>query len=617
MQYLQLEHINKSYGDKVLFEDLSLMVSKGDKLALLAKNGSGKTTLLKVIAGEEKGEGELAKSILTKSVSVSFLQQEPVLSDSNTVLEEVLDSNSPALNAIKAYELAQINKDEEGIQAAISKIEDNKAWNIDAKVKEILSKLKMTNLEQRVSKLSGGERKRVALTKLLIQEPDFVIMDEPTNHLDVEMIEWLEQYFKSPNFTLLVVTHDRYFIEAVCNKILELDNGKLQSYTGGYSDYLEKKQLLLANKEIVHGKMKQLYKKELDWVRRQPKARGTKSKARVDSFGEIETTVKSHQQAEDLKIETKGTRLGAKIVELLTISKSFGDTKIVDRFLYKFNRNDRIGIVGPNGAGKTTFIKLLLKEMEPDAGKVTHGDTVLFGHYSQQGLVLKKDKRVIDVVRDIADYIPLEKGRKLTAEKMLENFLFDHSKQQVYASQLSGGERKRLYLLTVLMKNPNFLILDEPTNDLDIVTLNILEEYLFQFKGCVLVVSHDRYFMDRLVDNMFVFEGKGEIRLFNGNYTDYRASLDKDKNAEKRTGSVEQTASKEKSSNKNDYEKRKEIKNLEKSIEKHEDQKRVLEEKFADSDLNQEQIQALSTELTKIKTALSEKEMRWLELSEE
>ena len=497
------------------------------------------------------------------------------------------------------------------------KLKTIRLGNIEAKVKEILSKLKMTNLEQKVSNLSGGERKRVALTKLLIQEPDFVIMDEPTNHLDVEMIEWLEQHFKSPSFTLLIVTHDRYFIEAVCNKILELDNGILQAYTGGYSDYLAKKQVLQENNEIVHGKMKQLYKKEMDWVRRQPKARGAKSKSRVDSFDSIEQEVKLYKTADDLVIETKGTRLGAKILEAINISKSFDDLNIVNHFLYKFNKGDRIGIVGPNGAGKTTFIKLLLKEIEPDSGKVTHGDTVLFGHYSQKGLELKKDKRVIDVVRDIADYIPLEKGRKLTAEKMLENFLFDRPKQQVYASQLSGGEKKRLYLLTVLMKNPNFLVLDEPTNDLDIITLNILEEYLFQFKGCIVIISHDRYFMDRLTDSLFILEGKGEIRYFNGNYTDYRLELDekkKEQQKDKKTIDIKPSSS---SNNKNDYKKGKEIKSLEKSIAKFEAQKSDLEIKFADLSISPEQILEFTKELDIIKTKLEEKETRWMELSED
>ncbi len=613
MQYLQLEHITKMYGEQVLFDDISLSISKGDKIALVAKNGSGKSTLLRIIAGEESAEGELVNINMTKGISLSFLKQEPELHDDFTVLEEVLNSDFSALKAIKEYELALIQNDESAIQKAISKIEDNKAWSIEAKVKEILSKLEINNLEQKISNLSGGEKKRVALTKLLIEEPDFIIMDEPTNHLDVEMIEWLEQHFKNPNFTLFIVTHDRYFIETVCNVIIELDDAKLYKYSGGYGDYLEKKQLRLQNNSVVHDKMKQLYKKELDWVRRQPKARGTKAKSRVESFGKIEGTVKSHKTDDALTINMKSSRLGSKILEAHYISKSYGDKKLIDEFFYKFKKGERIGIVGANGVGKTTLLKLLIKEIRTDAGKIIHGETVVFGYYTQAGLVLEKDMKVIDVIRSVAEYIPLEKGRKLTAEKMLENFLFPRPKHQIYVSQLSGGEKKRLYLLSILMKNPNFLILDEPTNDLDIVTLNVLEEYLYNFNGCIIIVSHDRYFMDKLVEHMFVFEGNGVIRDFNGNYTDYREDIKNRKKTKQELPS--NTESKPVVDDKNiDFQKRKEIRNLEKSIEKLEKNKEQIQTKFLDADITPELIKKYSQELENINTEIEEKEMIWLEM---
>jgi len=610
MQYLQLDNITKAYGDKTLFEKLSFSINKGDKIALVAKNGSGKSTLLSVIAGDQSSDGEVGKSTFTKGISIGFLQQEPVLNESYTVLEEVLDSDFPALKAIQEYELAIFHNNEADIQKAIEKIENNKAWNMEARVKELLSKLEIKILDQKISSLSGGERKRVALAKMLIEEPDFVIMDEPTNHLDVKMIEWLEQYFKNPNFTLFVVTHDRYFIEAVCNQIVELEDGVLHSYSGGYADYLEKKQLRIENNDVVHGKMKQLYKKELSWVRNQPKARGTKAKSRIKSFEDIEHTVKSHKTDDKLSIDMKGSRLGSKILEVFNISKSYGDNILVKKFNNKFKKGDRMGIVGPNGIGKTTLLKLLTKELEPDEGKVIHGETVSFGYYTQTGLELKKDKKVIDVIRDIADYIPLEKGKKLTAEKMLENFLFNRPSQQLYVSRLSGGEKRRLYLLSILMKNPNFLILDEPTNDLDIVTLNILEEYLYQFKGCIIIVSHDRYFMDRLVDHLFIFEGNGTIKDFNGNYTDYREVNKVKENAKP----VVETQSK--SENKISFEKRKEISRVEKSIEKLEKRKKDEEEMLLDTSLTPEQIQSHFLELEKVKKELDNKEMLWLELSE-
>jgi len=613
MQYLKLENITKSYGEKVLFENINLTINKGDKIALLAKNGSGKTTLMKVLAGEESGEGEQARTAFTKGISVSFLAQEPLLDNEKNILEEIFTSDFPAIKAIRSYEEALLGNDDSKIQESIASIEALGAWDIEAKIKEILSKLKITKLDQKIGVLSGGEKKRVALTKLLIEEPDFIIMDEPTNHLDIEMIEWLEEYFKNPNRTLFVVTHDRYFIEAVCKEILELDQGMMQAYRGGYSDYLIKKEERLQNAEVAHQKLSQRFKKELEWVRRQPKARGTKSKARKDNFKEIKKTVHSYKTDETLSIDIKESRLGSKIIEAINVHKAFDTKTLVKGFEYKFKKGDRIGIVGPNGIGKSTFLQLITKQLEPDIGKVIHGETLKIGYYKQTGLTLKKEKKVIDVIRDIADYIPLEKGRKLMAEQLLENFLFSRAQQQQLTSTLSGGERKRLYLLSILMENPNFLILDEPTNDLDIVTLNILEEYLFQFKGCVIIVSHDRYFMDRLVEHLFVFKGAGEIKDFNGNYTDYSNVLKEEK---KPSTPKKTAASVEKSANKLSHEQRKELRNLEKSIKKLEEKKVLLEERFLDSSLSAEKLHMNSVMLEELKEKIEEKEMAWLELSE-
>jgi len=615
MQYLSIENISKSFGEKTLFENLSLSISKGDKIALVAKNGSGKTTLLKVIAGEEGPEGENAKIHFAKDIKIAYLKQDPVLNPDDTALEAILNSDNPAIQAIQAYEMAVIEKDEIKIQQQISIIEDLKAWDIDVRIKEILSKLKLDALDQTVGSMSGGQQKRVALAKILIDEPDFLILDEPTNHLDLEMIEWLEVFLQTVNLTLFMVTHDRYFLERVCNEIIELDRGVIHSHRGNYSNYLEKKAARVANDAVVLDKTKKLYAKELTWIRRQPKARGTKAKSRVDSFDEIKAKAHAKVDDDELKIHIKAARMGSKILEAHAVQKSFGDKPILNSFSYKFKKGERVGIVGPNGAGKTTFLKLLTKDIRPDGGKVVIGDTIVFGYYTQSGMNLSQDKRVIDVIRDIAEYIPLEKGQKLTAESLLERFMFPRLQQQVYVSQLSGGEKRRLYLLTVLMENPNFLILDEPTNDLDIVTLNVLEEYLLDFPGCLIIVSHDRYFMDKLVDHMFVLKGDGEVKDFPGNYTEYR---NKTKSERNKPQSKEVSAEKieEKEVKKASYEQRKAYNRVMKEIEKLEEKKAKITESFNNPDLTPEQITDLSKDLSTVNATIEEKEELWMELAE-
>ena len=471
--------------------------------------------------------------------------------------------------------------------------------------------------------LSGGQKKRLALAQILIDEPEFLILDEPTNHLDLDMIEWLEEYLQSPNLTLFMVTHDRYFLERVCNNIIELDTGVIYKYKGNYSDFLVAKEAREENQAVVLDKTKKLMGKELEWMRRQPKARGTKAKSRIDSFYKIEEKASQKISKDKIHIDVKGSRLGSKILEANYISKSYGDLILVKDFAYKFKKGEKVGIVGPNGAGKSTLLKMLTQEIRPDSGKVVVGGTVVFGHYTQDGIQLESDKRVIDVVRDIAEYIPLEKGNKLTAESLLERFLFSRKQQQVYVSKLSGGEKRRLHLLTILMENPNFLILDEPTNDLDIITLNILEDFLMDFPGCVLVVTHDRFFMDKIVDHLFIFEGDGKIRDYNGQYSDYRVlhkeELEEARQAERdrQKRIIKPTNEKPKDEKpKLSYEERKEFNRLEKQISVLEEKKEKITEQFNNPNLTPEEIQKLSIQLGELKNGIEEKEMRWMELAE-
>ena len=619
MQYLALENVSRSYGDKVLFKNVNLSITKGDKIALVAKNGSGKTTLLKVIAGEEGSDGENAKINISKEIKISILKQDPTFDPNATVLEMIFDSDNEAIMAVRDYEKALQMNDEVMLQKCVTRLEDLKAWDLESKIHEILHKLLLTDMDQKTGQMSGGQKKRLALAKILIEEPDFLILDEPTNHLDMEMIEWLENFLQQPNLTLFMVTHDRYFLERVCNEIIELDNGNTYIYRGNYSQYLEKREARLLNDAVTLEKTKKLFSKELEWMRRQPQARSTKAKSRIDDFYDIKEKAQVRLQNDDMKIMVQASRLGSKILEAHSLVKSFGDKIILDGFTYKFKKGERIGIVGQNGTGKSTILKLLTQEIKPDGGKIVVGDTIVFGYYTQDGLVLNEDKMVIDVIRDIAEYIPLEKGQKISAESMLERFLFPRPQQRVYVSQLSGGEKRRLYLLTILMKNPNFLILDEPTNDLDIITLNVLEDYLSDFPGCIIIVTHDRYFMDKLVDHLFILEGNAKIRDYNGTYSEYRAlkkTEERDKSKEEKTSAIEVVELSLENKSKATFEQRKDFARLEKEIKKLEEKKAEITSLFEDASLSPQKIMELSKELDKVNEQISEKEEKWFELAD-
>lgn len=620
MNYLTLENVTKTYGEKVLFQNINLQVNKNQKVGLVAKNGSGKSTLLKVVAGLEKSEGEQARMIMHRDARVGFLFQDPEFNPNHIIIEAALDADNPAFNAIKAYEEALLQSDNETIlQAAMTQMDDLKAWDLDAKLKELLTRFRINNHAQPVRTLSGGQKKRLALVRMILADPDFLILDEPTNHLDLDMIEWLEEYLAQPNFTILMVTHDRYFLERVCNQIVELDQGQVYKYSGNYSDFLEKKAARAENENIELEKDRKLLKKELDWVRRQPKARSTKAKSRVDSYSDLNEKVSSVTVEKEMKIDIKGQRMGKKVLELHNVGKNFKDQKIVEGMNYKFRPFERVGIVGPNGVGKTTFLKILTGEIRPDTGKVVQGDNTLFGYYTQDGIQLKEDKRVIDAVQDIAEYIPLEKGLKLSAAQLLERFLFSRKQQLVYVSQLSGGERRRLFLLMILMRNPNFLILDEPTNDLDILTLNILEDFLLEFPGCVIIVTHDRYFMDKVVEHLFVFEGDGQIRDFNGDYSEYREIQREKEREQRRQGKAEQQKVKDEQKEAKPgltFDQRKEMNRIEKEIQKLEEKKTQVADQFNRTDLTPDEIKKFSQEINQLTGQIEEKEMRWMELAE-
>jgi len=616
MNYLTLENIKKSYGDKVLFSGLSMYINEGQKIALVARNGTGKTTLLRVIAGLEGSEGENAKILFKKDLRIEYLTQEPAFNPTHTVIDAVFDSSNPVLLAVKEYERALLTPGNEArLQAAINDMEDKKAWDAEARVKEILTKLKIGDFDKQVGQLSGGQLKRLALAKVLISEPELLILDEPTNHLDMEMIEWLEEYLRHPGLTLLLVTHDRYFLENVCNQILELESGILYKYSGNYSEYLEKKHARAENESIVLDKNKKLFIRELEWVRRMPQARSTKAKARIDQFEVLKNEIAQQREAATLQINIRSNRLGSKIIEAHNIGKSYDNRRLFSNFNYKFKKFDRVGIIGPNGAGKSTFLHILTGGLEPDEGKIVIGDTVVFGYYTQAGMKLREDRRVIDVITDVAEYIPTEKGHNITAAALLERFMFPREQQQVYVSQLSGGEKRRLYLLTILMANPNFLILDEPTNDLDLVTLNVLEDFLSTYEGCVVLVSHDRYFMDKLVDHLFVF-GLGEhIIDYPGNYTQYRAYLELEEQKEREIRSSTPVAQ-AKTASAISYEDKKEIQRVEREIKKLEEEKASLTGRFNDVSLSVDDIQKYSIRLKEVEDLIEEKEIKWMELME-
>ena len=613
MNLLSVEGISKAYGERVIFEPLSFGISKGQKIALIAKNGSGKTTILKIIAQQETPDAGLV--IFRKGTQVSFLHQEPILDPQKTVEEIILASGNRTLKVIAAYEKALLNpEDEEKYQEAFEAMEQHGAWDFETEYKQLLSKLKLDDLTLKAALLSGGQKKRLSLCSALLEKPDLLILDEPTNHLDLEMIEWLEAYFIKKKITLLMVTHDRYFLERVCNEIIELDEGDLYIYKGSYSYYLEKRAARIEQMETEAHKTKRHFSKELAWMRKQPKARTTKSKSRIDDFNAIKEKAQQRRNDHKVQLEINMERLGSKMIEMHSVSKAFEAKVILKAFDYNFQRNDRIGIIGNNGTGKSTFLKLLSNRLQADAGKIVRGDTLKFGYYTQDGIAVKPGQKVIEVIQEYGDYIPLKKGRKISAQQLLERFLFDRKKQYDFVEKLSGGERKRLYLCTVLIQNPNFLILDEPTNDLDIVTLNVLESFLLDFPGCLLVVSHDRYFMDKIVDHLFVFRGAGKIEDFPGNYSDFRAYEDTSV-ASETTEKKPKTDWKNKEENKPSSENQRKLKKLETEIAKFEAQKESIQNRFSNDTLSPEEIKTLSIELKSAEEALEDRTNIWLELT--
>ena len=616
MNYLSVQDLGKSYGIQTLFKGLNFGIDQGQKVALVARNGTGKTTILRALAGVESADTGLV--VFRKGIRIAFLQQESHFGNAKTVYQAIFESENPLLSAIQEYEEALLNPENaDAFQKAFDKMDQLEAWDYEVKVKTILSKLKLDELTQELSVLSGGQKKRLSLAKILIEQPDFLILDEPTNHLDLAMIEWLQEFLTKENVTLFMVTHDRYFLDAICNEILELEEGDLYRYKGNYTYYLEKKQERQTVMQTNIDKAKNLYTKELEWMRRQPKARGTKSKARIESFYDVEKSAKKRIKNDKVQLEVQMTRLGSKILELHKVSKSYGDLKILDQFTYTFKKRDRIGIVGKNGIGKTTVLNMLTGTETIDAGKIVTGDTVVIGYYTQSGMKMDEGKRVIEIVRDIAEYIPLAGGRKLTAAQMLERFLFTKDAQWKRVSVLSGGEKKRLYLLTILMKNPNFLILDEPTNDLDLITLKVLEDFLDEFEGCMITVSHDRYFMDRLVDHLFVFEGEGQVKDFPGNYTDYRENVAADGKLKidkpKLKDPVKDRASEKR---KLTYNEKKEYDTIESVIDLLEQEKVAIGTQFNDAGLDAEKMKELGVRLKEIEEEIAFKTNRWMELAE-
>ncbi len=645
MHYVTVENLTKSYGINPLFDNISFHINEGDKIALVARNGVGKSTLLRILSGTETPDSGTVW--INKDVTVALFEQDPQFEEGKTVLENIFHTGNPVLNVIKEYEAVMDasedpddNSDPDGLRISnvLEKMDELDAWTFEAKVKEILGKLNIHHLQQPVGSLSGGQRKRVALAQTLIDigfehQHTLLIMDEPTNHLDVEMIEWLEHYLNGEHVTLLMVTHDRYFLDAVCEEVWEMERSVLHTYTGDYANYLEKKSARIESELSTIDKAKNTYRKELEWMRKQPKARTTKSKSRQDNFYEVEAQAKKKIEDAQLQLSMKMTRLGGKIAELKKVNKSYGDKTIMKGFDYTFSRGERIGIIGKNGVGKSTFLNILQGIEPADSGKVNIGDTVHFGNFSQVGLVYKDDMRLIEYVKTFAETFPLAKGGSLSASQFLELFLFPGDKQYTYLSALSGGEKKRLQLLIILFRNPNFLILDEPTNDLDLPTLGVLENFLSEFGGCVLIVSHDRYFMDRLVDHLFVFEGDGEIRDFPGNYTLYRewlkanekkgdkwGELGKMKNSGMTTeaagngGETENKKGKTEEKRKPTYNEKREFETLEKEIATLEAEKTKLEENLVSLPFGE--IEKASLRIGEIGVLLTDKEMRWLELSE-
>ena len=615
MNYVSVENISKSFGELTLFNNISFGINKDQKIAFIAKNGTGKTSMMNIIAGLDSSDtGQL---ITRKGLKIEYLSQEETLNPDLTIEETIFDSDNETLKIIEEYENALNNpEDEKAYQIAFEKMDQINAWDFETQYKQILFKLKLEDLTQKVGALSGGQRKRLSLAVILIHKPDLLILDEPTNHLDLEMIEWLEEYFKKEKITLFMVTHDRFFLERVCNEIVELDNGGFYTYKGNYSNYLEKKEARIEQEQATVDKAKNLFKKELDWMRRQPKARTTKSKSRIDDFYVIKEAAHKRRSDHQVQLEINMARMGSKIIEFHKVSKSFGDLKILEKFEYNFLRGERIGIIGKNGTGKSSFLNILTGQIPVDSGKVVVGETIKIGYYTQDGINPKPGQKVIEIIKEYGEQIPLTKGRSITAAQLLERFLFSRKRQYDFVEKLSGGERKRLYLCTVLIQNPNFLILDEPTNDLDIITLNVLENFLLDFPGCLLVVSHDRYFMDKIVDHLFVFRGEGEVEDFPGNYSDYRAYEDsKPKEVAVTTKKIEAKPAPTATKVTLTYKEKKEFDGIDREIEKLGNQKADIEAQFLDSSLSGEEINELSIKLKEIGNQIDRKEERWFELS--
>lgn len=615
-------------GDRVLFENLSMGIAEGQRVGLIAKNGTGKSTLLNILCGlDSYDEGSV---VFKRDLRVGYLQQSPVYPPDLTIMEACFWHGNSVTSLIKEYEQCMQTPGNPGLEQLLDRMDQEKAWDYESRAKQILSKLKIFDFDQKIRYLSGGQLKRVALANILITEPDLLILDEPTNHLDLDMIEWLEKYLSRGSLTLLMVTHDRYFLDRVCTEILELDNQQIYSYKGSYSYYLEKRQERIDAMNAEIARANNLYRTELDWMRRMPCARGHKARYRQEAFYELEKVAKRRMTEQNVTLEVKSTYIGSKIFEAEYISKSFGPDKVILKdFFYTFSRYEKLGIVGNNGTGKSTFIKMILGEVKPDSGRIVVGETVQFGYFSQDGLKFDDQMKVIDVVRNVAEYVDLGGGRHLSAMQFLQHFMFSPKQQQSYVYKLSGGEKRRLYLCTVLMRNPNFLILDEPTNDLDIVTLQILEEYLQNFKGCVIVVSHDRYFMDKVVDHLLVFNGQGDVKDFPGNYSQYREWKDeqeqlkreeeKNKQREKENKeTARQNTSRSQSTEKKrlTYKERQEFAQLEKDIAALEEEKKQIETALCGGTISVEEITAMSKRLPELNEELDEKSMRWLELSE-
>lgn len=594
-------------------------MDKGQKMALVAKNGTGKTSLLRILADLEPPEGN-GKVVFRNGLTIGYLKQEPELNPEHSVLDAVFDPTNEVMQKVREYEEAVADEsDPERLQRAFDEMDRLNAWDIEARAKEILSSLNITEFDQKVKTLSGGQVKRVAMAKMLIEQPDLMILDEPTNHLDIEMIEWLEGFLSAPERTIFMVTHDRVFLDKVCDSIIELDNGQIYKHRGNYSTYLSNRATRMEVEAANVDKAKNLYRKELDWMRRQPKARTTKSKSREDAFYETEKQAKKNLKQDELKVDVNMQRMGSKILELHRIRKAYGDNVLLDGFDYKFRKGERIGIVGANGSGKSTLLKLIMNQLQPDVGKIVVGETIKFGYYGQDGLEMKAGKRMIEVITDIADHIPLKKGKSISAAQLLERFLFPRKQNYQYVEKLSGGEKKRLYLLTVLMANPNFLILDEPTNDLDILTLNVLEEFLMDFEGCLLIVTHDRHFMNKLVDQLFIFEGNGKVHGFVGNYDQYRFAKEEEEQKKKldsQSKKQQQEPSSLASRGKMGFNEKREFGILEVEIPKLEKKKAELTTEMEAVVDDHEKLMKISEEFQRISDELEEKEMRWLELSE-